>query len=230
MATKEQDLILSHLKQYLGEGWSEKARRKNADFAAAVEALSANELTFGAQPTFVYGYVEGSSTASGEKEYGNTKSQRTISMEFSTNTCLFIDPDENRASKETCKAAPKYLKNIPAEIHSTAESESMANRYGKDLCRQSLWDLDYSMKEYRLNRFHFRAASDPFKAPIWPIYGATLLKGKVKDTLLGYWIKEGGKDYIDIDIHIPMTKTKKFLIFGVIAILAVAAAFIIANL
>ena len=233
MGNSANEQVISRLKRYLTEKeWLAKARSKNADFANAIESLTADKISFGKQPTLIRGYVSGNSTASGEKTYGDTTTKRTTSIDFTTDEMLFVS-DHNAADMATCRAAATYvLDNFSAsDVHGKSEARSIAERRGKELCRQALYDLDFSMQECRLNRYNIHTTTDAFTVPIWPIY-ATIKDSKGNDKSIGirYYYTYKNENYIHLSIDVPMTGKQKLIVFGVVAGLAVVAIALLAML
>lgn len=218
--------IVSKIKSYIStEGWLEKAKKRNPEFAAKIENVNEDSITFGNAPTFVTGYVTGNSTAVGESTYGDTTTQRTISMDFDTSEYLFIS-NRNSAEKSVCKAAAKIFYN-GWSLHTIAESDLLAEKYGKGVCRQSLNDLNFNMKEYRLNRYNFVATSDNFTPEFWPMFFNYKVEDKELCVPIGYCYSNGNNDSIDINISIPLTGRQKWIIFGAIAAVVAVVALIL---
>ncbi len=221
MANVSKEKVVSALKTYIAaDGWLERAKKKNPLFAEAIEHLGENDIYFGNAPTFIRGAVEGASTASGEKRFEDTHSQRTISIDFVTNERMFI-ADSNAADISVCRAAVKQICGHSDVIYKKCEARSIAFDYGKSKCARDLYDLDYNMKEYRLNRYKFVATGGEWSPEFFPIY--TNLKdgnGKVHTLHLGYCYNVDGTDEIDIKIPIPMTSKNKLIMLGAIAAVA----------
>lgn len=206
------------LSKWIRQGWLNKAQKKNAVFARKIQALTARDISFGDNPEFFTAHMEGNCTAVGEKTYGDTKTQRTISFDFSTVIYLFLSPG-NTAERKTCKDALKYINELKGydKYHSIESSESLATQFGKQLARQNLSDLNFSMDEFRLNRWHQQQRSEMYRPPIWPIYGQISKEnGKPQKVHLGYWYRNNGEDYVGFEIDVPMTKKGKWILAGVI--------------
>ena len=220
MSNRSNDQVIVRLQRYLKEkAWLEKATKKNPFFAHEIESLTADQISFGYQPTFVRGYITGNSTGSGESTYGDTKTKRTTSIEFNTGEKLFI-ADNNKALTETCRAAASYVMDgfSPSDVISKRDARSVAEKYGKERCREALSDLNFPMSEYRLNRYAVHTTSDAFRVPIWPIYASIqTVKGDKKDIFIGYYYTSQNDKYIHLDIDVPLTGAQKWIIFGAIA-------------
>lgn len=222
--------VISRLKRYLNEGgWIDKARSKNPDFANAIEALTPEQIIFGNQPTLIRGYVSGNATGIGEKTYGDTQTRRTTSIDFTTDEKLFIS-DYNKASVATCKAAATYVFDAfrESDVLAKSEARSVAEKRGKSVCREALSDLDFYMKEYRLNRYNIHTTSDAINVPIWPIYAKIKNpKGVEKEIFIGYYYTSKKENYIHLNIDIPLTGKQKLTVFGIIAGIAVVGILLI---
>ena len=220
MANNAKTQVINRLKRYLNEeDWLVRARKKNPHFASEIENLSEKQISFGDQPTLTRGYIKGNATGSGENTYGDTTTRRTVSIDFTTDEKLFAQIG-NKASMETCRAATEYVLTgfNASDVLETLDARKVADERGKYLCRQSLSDLNFSMNDYRLNRYNIVTTSDPFRVPIWPIM-ATIEseKGKEREIFLGYFYTSNKKNYIHLNIAIPLTGKQKWTIFGVIS-------------
>lgn len=215
--------IISNLKSYINsDGWLEKARKRNPEFSEKIENASEDSISFGHAPTFVIGYVTGNSTASGENTFGDTTTRRTISMDFDTEDHLFIS-SKNVAEKSICKVAAKTLYK-GWTLHAIAESYMIAEKRGRAVCSQSLSDLNFIMKDYRLNRYNFIPLEDDFTPEFWPMYFNYKIEEKAYSIPIGYCYSKGNNDYIDININVPFTKKQLLIIWGAItAVVAVVA-------
>ncbi|MBO5906591.1 MAG: hypothetical protein J6Q85_00360 [Clostridia bacterium] len=233
MASVEKNQVIDRLRRYLNENeWLEKARNKNPDFAQAIEGIQADSIYFGDGPILSRGYVWGNSTGSGESTYGDTTTKRTTSIDFNTDEYLIV-ADENAASMATCRAATRYVLDgyNTSDVITKYEARSIAEKEGKRLCRQALSDLNFGMSECRLNRYGIEYTSEPIKVPIWPIFTDIVdSNGKSTSVHLGYYYRCDNKDYIQMDISVPMTAKNKLIMFGAIAAAAIVVIVIIASL
>ena len=218
MGVSAQESVINALKKYLSKGWLEKAKKTNPEFAAAVQNMPADNVSFGPNPTIVAGYVKGGCTASGESTYESTTTKRTVSINFTTDTAVFM-AKSNSASVDACKKAVKVFPEIKeyGSLRSLSECENMAEEHGRTLARNDLSDLDFSMKEYRLNRYEFVPVTNVFKVDLWQIFGWVSVNGKIKQFSMGYWYEKDGEKVVDLDIKVPLTGRQKLIIFGVIA-------------
>ena len=223
MGASANECVLSRLKQYLANGWLEKAKKSNPEFATAVQEMTAQNISFGTNPVFVIGQVKGNCTASGESKYESTTTKRTISIDFTTESSVFI-AKSNSASIDACKKAVKLFPEIAEQgaLRNLSECKTLAEKHGKDLARNSLWDLNFSMDEYRLNRFDFVPLSKEFEAELWPIFGQVMLNGKLKRFLMGYYYRQNGAMMTDLHIDVPLTGKQKLIVWGIVGAAALA--------
>ena len=214
--------ILLALQKYMDqEGWLEKASKANPDFAIAIHSISAQDIHIKRGPVFMQGVVEGNATATGEKTYGDTTSRRTVSIDFSTEEYLFIG-NNNTAPIDVCKRASKMYMGSSNAVYKQCEAETLAEKYGKKICRRNLNDLDFSMKEYRLNRYKLVETFKDYEVDYHPVYAHLKMRGgKEEDYLIGYCYRKNGQEYIDIDFNVPLTAKQKFIIWGIIAAIIV---------
>lgn len=215
--------VITNLKSFINSnGWLEKAKKRNPLFSEKIENASEDSISFGYAPTLASGYVTGNSTASGESTYGDTTTRRTISMDFDTEEHLFIS-SKNLAEKHVCKAAAKTFFS-GWTLHTIAESDMIAEKRGRAVCSQSLSDLNFTMKEYRLNRYSFIPTADDLTLEFWPMYFNYKIEDKEYSIPIGYCYSKDNKDYIDINVNIPLTKKQQLIIIGAaIAIIAIVA-------
>ena len=233
MANNANYEVIDRLKRYFNEDdWLIKAKKKNLDFAEAIEGLKAEDIYYGDRPTLIRGYVWGNSTGSGESTYGDTTTKRTTSIDFNTDEYLFV-ADNNTATIPTCRAAARFVVDGfgSSDVVTKSEAHSIAEKEGKRVCRQALSDLDFNMSDCRLNRFGVQYTSDPVEVPIWPIF-ADINKSNGKSTSIhmGYYYTYENTNYIHLDIATPMTDKAKLILFGAIAAAATIAVIIISSL
>ena len=215
--------IYNGLKHYLENEWNAKARKENPEYADLINSITPEQIYLGRSPTFQKGYVEGSSTAKGKSSNGDTVTTRTVSINFRTEEYYFI----TSSNTELAKSALRCF-DYGSSCHTTAEAEHLANKYGKNECRNSLYDLDFSMDEYRLNRHRLIFSGDEFTLPYHPIYANVVEDGKEKIIHLGNYYVKNNTEYADWSIDIPLTAKKKMIIGGIIAAIVIIAIIIIA--
>ena len=99
-----QESVIKELKSFFNSEEWKKLRSKNPKYIDWIENLTDKDIFFGDSPKFIKGKVWGNSTGVGESTYGNTTTQRTISMDhISLNKC-FVDLS-NKADKRTLRRA-----------------------------------------------------------------------------------------------------------------------------
>ena len=232
MATPNERVITELKKYFSSSEWQQKVS-KNPEFAKAMEGLTPNDISFGHQPVFQIGYIEGKSTASAEQTYGNTEQKRTISMSYNTKNYLFT-AISNKANKKTLEKAVKTFNYNTDKYYDRTNVETwrkLAEEEGKFLCRRELSDLDFHNNfQHRVTKYVLRGAGDPFTAPIWPINMTYGIDGKSETVEIGYWWERDGKTHIDLDVHVPLTTKQKLITLGVIAAAVVVAIIIIASI
>lgn len=223
MASLE-DRIIEELQRYVAGGGLEKAKKRNARFAEIVEKATSDQIFYGEQPKFIEGYVYGNATAVGKKTEDNVECTRTVSIDFRSDTLLFIS-SKNEADIKTCKEAAKRFSYVSHECHTLAEADSIAERNGKRFCKEDLHSLNFfSMKEFRVNSYDVEFTSAPFYCPCVPIYIKHIEENQKEEWYhIGYYEEHDQYDKIDIDVKAPITKTQKYILLG----LGIAAAVIL---
>ena len=93
-------------------------------------------------------------------------------------------------------------------------SHACSRSHGKNLCRDALSDLDFTMNSYRLNRYDIHFTTDAFTVPIWPIFATIknekgeniggLYKEEKKYRSTGTTIKWRPDLQVFTDINIPV--------------------------
>jgi len=226
MANINKNIIFSSLTQHVNNEWAEKALKKNPEYAKAISAITTADLIIGDPPTIRRGYVEGNSTAVGKSSNGDTVTTRTISISFSTDEYYFTEKYDAALAEFALGRLGTYCK-----CHTPAEAEHLATKYGKTECRNSLYDLNFSMDEYRLNRYRLIYTEDPLTLPAYPIYAnISVGNGKSQSVFLGYCYIKDGATYTHWNIPIPMTAKKKWIIGGIIAAAVLIGAIILFSL
>ena len=214
MGTSVQETVIDRLKAYIRQGWLDKAKKSNCEFAQQIENLTPSQISFGKKPVYFEGYIRGNCTAVGEKTQNDVTTTRTINLDFNTETYVFIGSEDNiKLSKYAHKF---FFKNV--SLNRIAEEGHLAEKCGRRLAKQNLYDLNFwSVKEYRLNRYSF-VKTNQYDLPVWPIY-ATLSD---KQVFWGYWIDDNGSIKTDFDISIPLTKKQSLILAGVLGGIALA--------
>lgn len=212
MGSTTREIVIARLRAFIDAGGLKKARKNNPDFAETICSLKPEDIHFGSEPHFYEGYMHRSCTAMGEKRDGDYEMKRTVSLEFNTDTYVFVGGQQDM---KLCKYASKRFLNSES-LYKSDDEYRLAEKYGKKLAGQELSDLDYWMKEYRLNRCSF-VKTDTFTLPIWPIYAQVASQ----QIFLGYWYEENQKSYTDFKISVPLTKKQSRILFGIIGGIAI---------
>ena len=223
MATIDKNKIYNGLKRHLKNEWNEKARKKNPEYADLINSITPESIHFGSPPSFRKGYVEGSSTAKGKSSNGDTVTTRTVSISFTTEEYYFITSSNTALAKNALRRL-----GYSSSCHTPSEAEHLATKHGKTECRHSLYDLDFSMDEYRLNRYKLIYSGDEFTLPYYPVYAYVVENGTEKEVYLGDYYIKNESEYVDWSIDIPLTAKKKMIIGGIIAAAVIIAIIIIA--
>lgn len=224
------DFIIERINAYLNSGWLDKAQRKNPEYANAISEITKDKLIIGTDPVVCYGRVDGNATAVGTKYEDGGESKYTISLNFSSDTCLFVDKKYNTLVS-TVKMAQRYFPELRGiEVRYKLEAESIAEKAGKKSCRQYLSDLNYNLSEYRLNRYNV-VEDEMFTIPMKPISAEILVGNKNKTVHIGNVYYKDNKDYVDIYLDdAPATTKTKLIIAGVIAAIILILILIIISL
>ena len=211
-------LAIKTLSRYLEKGWLEKARKKNPEFADAVSAIKEKDLFFGKEPSACFGYVSGNATAVGSKTEGNVESTYTLSLDFSSETHLFVKKNSSTPIS-VVKMAQSYFPELSGvKVRYKDEAQHIAETCGKKMCREELNSLNYyTIKENRLNRYRLIEEKE-FSIPIKTINAEITVNEKKQNIHIGNWYYKDGDDYVDMYIdHIPATLKTKLIIAGIIA-------------
>ena len=168
-----------------------------------------------------FGTVHGNSTAVGTKADGYSDITRTVSMDFHSDTYLFVDKSNNTTASFVRKAQSLLKKYKDYDVKYKVEAEEIANKVGKAFCRESLNDLNFTLSEYRLNRYELVEKND-FTLPIREIKANTFFENTKRTVTIGYWWIDNNGDervliYFDND-SVPMSGKNKLIIFGLIAL------------
>ncbi len=208
-STKER--VIQELKKYLASDQWKKLRRKNPKYTQWVESLTDKDISFGANPKFILGKVHANSTGVGESSYGNTKTQRTVSMDHVSSQKCFVDLS-NRADKKTLERGHANF-YTGSKFYYQKQAFEIAKQDGKVETSCYLSDLNFMPKSSRVNRYHIEYTSNTQSCSLWPI----LAKKGDKTEFIGFWEEHGKNVDIDLEIAPPIPPLKKLLIFGIIA-------------
>ena len=221
---KPEESVIKALKEYLNSSEWQLRKNKNRDFTDFLSKATEKDIFFGSQPIFLCGNVVGSMTGVGESTFGDTVSQRTVRIDFTTPEYLFI-ASGNNADKATINEALKRF-DYAAKAYSSSNLWGLAYDYGVDVVNDDLRGLNYTPKSHTLRSYDLERTSEDFKCPLWPIFlRYTKAGGKQKNIRIGYWQGDGKDSEIDLNIAPPATGKQKLItaaiIAGVVIILAI---------
>ena len=226
MTKVDKNLIFNSLTKYIHNEWYGKASKKNPEFANAVKEITISDVEIGDPPTLRCGYVEGSSTGVGKSQQGDTVYTRTVSVSFDTEEYFF-------AEKRDVTLANYALRVFGArtECHTPSEAASLAEKCGRTHCRNDLSDLNYSMTEYRLNRYKLIYTGDEFTPDVYPVYAnINHTNGKKEKISVGRCYLKDEEEYVSWNISTPMTDATKLIIGGIITAAVIVAVVLIFTL
>ena len=221
MASAQERVIGQLKKHFESEEW-QRTRTKDSKYAEWLENLTDKDITFGDSPKFIYGKVWGNSTGVGESTYGETTTQRTISIDHLSENICFVDL-MNKADKKTLQRAFKNFRLAGGKFYNQDKVYDLAEKEGKRAVKRNLEDLNFSFKSHRLNRYKMQYTSDVITCSLWPIYA----KKDDQKKFIGFWEERDGNAKIDLDLYSPMTTKGKIITIGVIAALAIIIALIL---
>lgn len=221
--------IIEQLKKYINSEKIETVKKKNPNLASALSQITENDLSFSSEPVMCFGTVYGNSTAVGTKGDSYNDITRTISLDFNSDTYLFIDKRNNTTASLVRKAQILLNKYKNFDIKYKVEAAEIAEKVGKEFCKRSLNDLNFTLSEYRLNRYEL-VEEDDFTLPVREIKAETYFEGKKRTVTIGYWWIENGEErtliYFDND-NIPMSSKSKLIIAGICALCVLVLLFIL---
>lgn len=190
---------LQYLKQHIQKRLqsSDDITREERKIFSSIESASAEDIIFGEYPSFFCAYMECNSTGVGTSHFGNTTTQNTVALDYTTDQYLFIDGHEGAAIKGL-----EYFVLKPGETanyYKKSSIKDLAEAYGFELHLQRFRDLNISLTSHRLNRCNVKITRDPTSLPIRPIFLATPKSNK--PILVGYGYIENSEDYIIVDFN-----------------------------
>ena len=214
--------VIDQLHQYINSEKIEAVKKKNPEFASALSNITENNIYYGNEPVLCFGTVYGNSTAVGTQGDAYNEITRTISLDFNSNTYIFVDKNTNTTASFVRKAQHILKKYQNYEVKYMIEAEEIAKKVGKQLCKRDLNDLNFQLSEYRLNRFEL-VEEDVITLPIREIKSEMFFENKKRTVTIGYIWENNGEEHVMIyfdNDSIPMMKKKKLIILG-LGILAI---------
>lgn len=192
--------ILRHLRTYLAtEGAQLSSTSKN--MYAELQRIDSEDIRLGENPTYFYANMECNSTGVATGSFKGTETQRTVALDYVTDTYLFIDGHEGAARKGLSIFLLKEGEKIA--FYNRSDAEKLAKQYGHLLHFQQFHDLNLSMNSHRLNRYRLNITKGPFSYPIRPILATST---KEKEITVGYVYEKNGSEYIIIAPELPEKK------------------------
>ncbi len=191
--------ILKHLQTFIKAKREKEVDKKTSALLSTLSALTEEDISVGEQPRYFFANMTCNSTGVGESSYEGTTSQRTVARDYVTDTYLFVDGHTGAGEKGLSLF---YLK--PGQtIHYYKKSEiiKLAKEFGFQLHLQYFRDLNFTLRDHRLNRHTVNIVKGPFTYPVRPIY-ATLPKTGDKFAI-GYIYEMKEKEHILIEPENP---------------------------
>lgn len=199
--------ILQYLRQHAQKRLrsGDDISKKEKKIFSYIESASAEDIVLGEYPNYFCAYMECNSTGVGTSSFGNSTTQHTVALDYTTDQYLFIDGHEGAAVKGL-----EYLVLRPgetADYYKKSYIKDLAESYGYNLHLQRFRDLNILLNSHRLNRYAARITKGPTTLPICPIYLA--VSNSSKPILVGYKYTENGNDYIIPDFDDIDTSKKR---------------------
>lgn len=189
---------------------NEDISKQRRQFLYALKNVTVDDITFGDTPSYFCAYLTCNSTGVGTSSFGSSTTQRTVSMDYTTDELLFIDGHEGTA----VKGLEIFYLN-PGEVinyHKKSDMKKVANSYGVKLHSQQFHDLNISLNDHRVNRYKANITKSPFSYPIRPIFVAMF---EVEQPILvGYIYELEGQEYIIIELKEEQMREKSSSIFS----------------
>ena len=211
-------LIIERFKNYLNSEKIAEVKKKNPEFVSALSNVTESDISFSSEPVMCFGNVFGNATAVGKKSDQYNETTRTISLDFNSDTFLFIDKSTNTTTDLVKKAQIVFPDINGYDVKYKCEAREIAEKTGKFFCKQSLGDLNFSLSEFRVNRYKLETDND-FTLPIREICAKVLYENKPRTVRIGHWWIENDEEYIYIHLdNVPLTKKEKLIIAGICAL------------
>lgn len=189
--------ILRQLKSHLKSGVSGvNIDKKTAKVVAALEKATEGDISFGDNPQYFYARLNCNSTGVGVSSFENTKTQRTVAMDYTTEEFLFIDGHEGTAVKglELFHLKPGETVNY----YKKSKMADVAASCGAKLHLQQFKELNFIIKDHRVNRYTASITRGPFSAPICPVFVSVM--DVDQPVFIGYVYQKDGKEYVLIEL------------------------------
>lgn len=203
----EKSVILQRLRQHLQEE-QEKGKaisKRRAKLYACLKDAVEEDIGLGDCPRYFYAYMICNSTGVGTSSFKGSETQRTVALDYTTDTYLFIDGHEGAAVKGLQLFHLKSGETV--RYYRKDEMEKQAERYGLNLHLQQLRDLNFTFSDHRLNRYTANITQAPFSYPIRPVFVSIM--GEERPILIGYVYENKGGEHFLIDIEDPRDVAKK---------------------
>jgi len=201
----EKSTILKNLRSFIESKERDKLDKRTARFYDSLNGVDESRITIGKEPKYFTACLECNSTGVGVSSFEGTETQRTVSLDYITNEILFIDGHTKAAENGICIFYLKPNQKIDLEYYKKSDIEKAAKNYGYQLHKQNFNDLNFFMREHRLNRYKVHIKKGPFSYPIRPVFAT--LDGD-KTVTVGYVYEKDGKEYVLIEPQLPKSKAE----------------------
>lgn len=193
----EKKEILMHLRSFIEskKGTATETDKKAIRTLTALEEVTEEDITVGDEPKYFNAYIECNSTGVGESSFGGTQTRRTVALDYTTDTHLFVDGHMGAAQKGLSLFVLKPGQTTA--YYSKEDIVKVAKTHGYNLHAQKFRDLNFIITDHRLNRYDIKVTKGPTSYPIRPIIATVNDKG---DTCtIGYLYEKDGAEYIIIE-------------------------------
>ncbi len=197
--------IITHLQKYIET--KAETNTKTKKLLDYLKDITEEDIIIGENVKYYNAYIECNSTGVGESSFEGTKTQRTVSLDYTTNEHLFVDGHIGAGEKGLSVFVLKPGETT--QYYSKNDIVKIAKRRGFELHSQNFRDLNFRLTDHRLNRYTVHITKGPKSYPIRPILARYNDKGDM--CTIGYLYEKDGLEYIIIEPTEIGSDEKNFL-------------------
>ncbi len=196
--------IITHLQKHIET--KAETNTKTRKLLNYLKDITEEDIIIGEDVKYYNAYIECNSTGVGESSFEGAKTQRTVSLDYTTKEHLFVDGHIGAGAKGLSLFVLKPGETT--QYYSKNDIVKIAKRRGFELHSQKFRDLNFRLTDHRLNRYNVHITKGPKSCPIRPILARYNDKGDM--CTIGYLYEKAGLEYIIIEPAEMVSEEKDF--------------------
>ncbi len=188
----DKKIILEKLQTFIQ---SKQTDKKMAKLLSKLSLVTEDTIEIGEQPQYYIASMTCNSTGVGVSSFQGSETQRTVALDYVTDSYLFVDGHIGAAEKGLSLFYLKPGQTI--NYYQKSDTVKLAKEYGFQLHLEYFRDLNFTLRDHRVNRYKVNIIKGPFTYAIRPILSK--VSEKEAPFTIGYVYTMNGKEHILIE-------------------------------